>query len=1034
MFSSRNMNYGRNYFRRGSVCITSCGATSLQARVFGTRVYIVTLELSGDEVYANCTCPAFDGEQCKHVYATILAANTDGWPGNAPDASWKSAISDIRSGFRTPQRSIARVPRPEECRTVFQINGLGHGAYSYHTEDIEMELLEQRRRRDGQWDRAKRATEGISALLESSRVEEQVIGQMLVGADEYHHSISSRKFYIRPASQRVLIGQLCRMGIVSMRSEEKQKTWQPLAWDDRRWEFFLTNQNGEDGRQEIIGGFRCGEETLTLTDIAFIAPGGLLVTRNFVAEVECFDSHSLLDYLQKRRRIVVDPKAARAFLAELMKLPRVPKLEFTDAFSIVETSLDPHPGMFVRKPDHQLHSANVLLAEVKFDYDGRIIASDDGAPGIFDPQSSTLVRRNHELERKYLEHAMRLGFRQYSQGTYGMLLSINRDQLPHAVGALLSEGWHVEAAGALYRRPGEFKLSVNSGIDWFELNGTVDYDGISVPLPRLLQAMRKGEATVELGDGQIGVLPTDWLAKYAPLAGLGESEGDSLRFSNAQVGFLDALLAQMPEITCDETFTQARKKLRTFEGIRSMSAPDQFTGTLREYQCDGLGWLNFLQDFRFGGCLADDMGLGKTIQVLALLEQRRKSESGVSLAVVPRSLIFNWTQEALKFTPNLRVLDHSHAARKRQGDHFKDYDLILTTYGTLRRDAGYFKDIEFDYVILDEAQAIKNPGTDSAKAARLLRARHRLALTGTPVENRLSELWSIFDFLNPGMLGGASVFKSLIGDGADAESRKLLASALRPFILRRTKSQVARDLPEKTEQTLFCELPPKQRKAYDELRDYYRAALLSKIDTDGINRSQIMILESLLRLRQAACHPGLIDRKSDDLPSAKLDMLFEQLEDLLAEGHKALIFSQFTSFLALVSKRLKEKGVTFEYLDGKTRDRQARVDRFQTDANCPLFLISLKAGGVGLNLTAADYVFLLDPWWNPAVESQAIDRTHRIGQTRNVFAYRIIAKDTVEEKVLQLQKSKRDLADAIVNEDNSSISKLTREDIAMLLS
>jgi SNF2 family DNA or RNA helicase len=293
----------------------------------------------------------------------------------------------------------------------------------------------------------------------------------------------------------------------------------------------------------------------------------------------------------------------------------------------------------------------------------------------------------------------------------------------------------------------------------------------------------------------------------------------------------------------------------------------------------------------------------------------------------------------------------------------------------------------------------------------------------------------LFEFLNPGMLGTA---RSLQGAGAakviDEDSRVTLAKALRPFILRRTKEQVAKDLPEKTEQTIWCDMDKPQRELYDELREHYRQSLLHRIETDGLNKSKMQILEALLRLRQCACHPGLIDKAKGAAGSAKLETLMAQLEEVADEGHKALVFSQFTSFLSLVRERLDAKKIVYEYLDGRTKDRQQRVDRFQTDKDCKLFLISLKAGGVGLNLTAAEYVFLLDPWWNPAVEAQAIDRAHRIGQVNKVFAYRLIARGTVEEKVLELQKNKRDLADAIINADNSLIAKLGREDLEILLS
>ncbi|MCB1055571.1 MAG: DEAD/DEAH box helicase, partial [Acidobacteria bacterium] len=341
------------------------------------------------------------------------------------------------------------------------------------------------------------------------------------------------------------------------------------------------------------------------------------------------------------------------------------------------------------------------------------------------------------------------------------------------------------------------------------------------------------------------------------------------------------------------------------------------------------------------------------------------------------------------------------------------------------------------YVVLDEAQAIKNASSQAAKAARLLQAHHRLALSGTPIENHLGELWSLFEFLNPGMLGRSSTFRSLIGqgngNGLPDDGRELLARAVRPFILRRTKEQVIRDLPNKTEQTLFCEMEPRQRRLYDELRGHYRATLLERVAQHGLGGSQMQVLEALLRLRQAACHPGLIDPQRTAEASAKLDVLLPSLEEICDQGHRALVFSQFTSLLAIVRQRLEHAGLEYEYLDGQTRDRQARVERFQNGDGPPVFLISLKAGGLGLNLTAADYVFILDPWWNPAAEAQAIDRAHRIGQTRRVLAYRLICRDTVEEKILELQRQKRDLADAIVRTDDGMMKHLTKEDLESLL-
>jgi SNF2 family DNA or RNA helicase len=360
---------------------------------------------------------------------------------------------------------------------------------------------------------------------------------------------------------------------------------------------------------------------------------------------------------------------------------------------------------------------------------------------------------------------------------------------------------------------------------------------------------------------------------------------------------------------------------------------------------------------------------------------------------------------------------------------------VVTTYGTLRRDVAFLASQEFDTVILDEAQAIKNPESQTAKAARLLHARHRLALTGTPIENHLGELGSIFEFLNPGLLGRLPALDVLTGGReASREELRLVAKGIRPFILRRTKSEVLADLPEKTEQVLHCSLRPEQRALYDQLLASYRESLLHDVEAKGVTGNTMQVLEALLRLRQVACHPGLVNPAWASAGSAKLEALFEQVAEVLDEGHKAVVFSQFTKLLAYVREKLDADGVPYAYLDGQTRDRGQVVERFQTDPACNLFLISLKAGGVGLNLTAASYVFLLDPWWNPAVEAQAIDRTHRIGQSHPVFAYRLIAHDTVEARMLDLQRSKRQLADAILDGEAEAMRELTVDDLKLLLS
>jgi len=538
---------------------------------------------------------------------------------------------------------------------------------------------------------------------------------------------------------------------------------------------------------------------------------------------------------------------------------------------------------------------------------------------------------------------------------------------------------------------------------------------------------------------------------------------------------LDALLSSQKNVSFDTRFLEARKRLDSFKGIKPKSPPKTFEGKLRKYQREGLGWLHFLREYGFGGCLADDMGLGKTVQVLGLLEARRtrrvpagqsmlaptnvpdqqggeqkepdaamttvtaaaaKCKRRPSIVVVPKSLIFNWIEEAEKFTPRLKFFNYTGTDRKQRMKKCDGFDVLITTYGTLRKDIAELAKVHFDYAVLDESQAIKNASAQVAKASQLIVADHRLAMTGTPVENHLGELWSLFEFLNPGMLGASGKFEKLtrLGKSSEKERKRVvrsLSKAMQPFVLRRTKEQVLKDLPAKTEQTLFCDMTPAQKKKYEELKTFYQVKLQKKVETEGIGKSKIHVLEALLRLRQAACDPRLLNK--DNKPGAKLELLQQQVEEVVAEGHKVLVFSQFTSLLALVREQFDAARISYEYLDGQTSNRQVPVSRFQNEPSVSAFLISLKAGGHGLNLTAADYVYLLDPWWNPAVEAQAIDRAHRMGQTRPVIAYRVICRDTVEEKIVELQQSKRDLANSIIQADESMLRTLTAEDIKLLL-
>jgi superfamily II DNA or RNA helicase len=1068
---ARTRSRGRAYFGAGAVRKLSGDDWSVEARVQGSRLYEVDIIRLQDSFESSCSCPYYDGSLtiCKHIWATFLAAEEAGYLAGDEGDGWIENNDDVVGivpgrnapvvargepkafDWRQPLERLARVVREVSGGTARrqerQLLYLIQVPETLVRQRLTLRVSRRDRRKDGAWGKIKHQRIRPAEIPSLPDDADRRILTLLLGASQpydYRYSYydtSASEFPMDRAAWDVILPLMCATGRCFLQVAPDREPQVPLEWDGGEpWEFRLRAAfDGVGKNLSVAGIFQRGATEITLAQPELLLSGGLIFHGGQIARLKDHSAFGWIGVLRERKVLMVPRKDSGEFLAQYLGLQRRPPLELPEDLVFEEISPGPQPSLSIKKTAAQLWSPPRLIGELKFDYDGEILNHDDRRPGVFRQETRTFVRRDRELEQAQIERLMRLGFRN-GYGTDAARLELAPALLPRVVRVLIGEGWQVEAEGQLFRTPGALRVEINSGVDWFEVSGSAEFGDISVPLPRLLAALKRGEHTVGLGDGVVGILPEDWLKKYGMLADLGRAEEDHLRFARHQAGLLDALIAAEPEVKADEVFERLRDQLSNFTGIEAAETPPSFAGQLRDYQREGLGWLKFLQRFGFGGCLADDMGLGKTVQVLALLEARRENAptaigqaTPVSLVVVPRSLVFHWKREAERFTPELRVLDHTGGARLKPGEHFNDYDVVLTTYGTLRRDAMYFKDQRFDYCILDEAQAIKNSATLSAKAARLLRADHRLAMSGTPVENHLGELWSLFEFLNPGMLGGATLFGSA-GRNPDEPTRELLSRALRPFILRRTKEQVARELPPKTEQTLYCDLEPREKKLYNELRDYYRARLLTNANAESMSKIKFQALEALLRLRQAACHPGLIDKKKTAEPSAKIDTLLGQLDQVIDEGHKALVFSQFTSLLAILRQRLDGAAVRYAYLDGRTRDREARVEEFQNDPDLKLFLISLKAGGLGLNLHAAEYVYLLDPWWNPAVEAQAVDRAHRIGQTRQVFAYRLIARETVEEKVLELQRTKRNLADAIITGNNSLMQNLTREDLQLLLS
>ena len=1060
---------GVQLFESGAVRLTTVEPNHVHADVHGGNIYEVCLQFLYGDLVVACGCPYFvDRGACKHIWATILQADREGAlraaanegrlklleaeregaapsytrlrPLAAPPAqprvqppAWQTEIGKVQSELENLRERPPGVPEGAELLFVVDLDA------SRNSGAIVLDVRMRTRKKSGEWAAAKelRLVPGqVQSLPNPGDVE--VITMMMGGMEFYGYTYSENMpMVLRKALPPALALRLLPVVSATGRLSSHEYTGgarppQPLVWDEGEpWRLWLDVRQDERDQWAVTGSLRRGEERMELDEPKLLLASGLLVAHGTVAKFEHAGAFAWADQLRRLKRISFPDRERDAALAKMLESRALPPMELDEPLRFERRSAAPRMGL--RITEKRDWKGTWFDANLLFDYGRGWMPEHEAGRGLWSPEERVYIERDAHVETTAREKLAALGLR---PDDLGGALRLQAKTMPGVVRELIHAGWHVEAEGKAFRRPGATRVQVSSGIDWFDLMAEVDYgEGVTASLPKLLAALRRGDTMIRLGDGSFGLLPEEWLRRFAPLAALGGTgDEESLRFKRNQAGLLDALLAAQPEVQVDEVFARIRERVRTFSGIRASEQPAGFVGHLRDYQREGLGWMEFLREFGFGGCLADDMGVGKTAQVLALLETRRAENRGPSLVVAPKSLMFNWREEAARFTPQLRVLEHT--GMDRDMARFGEHHVVLTTYGTMVRDAAQLAEMEFDYVVLDEAQAIKNASTASAKAARLLRGEHRLALSGTPIENHLGELWSLFEFLNPGMLGEAKVLKMAGGlaRNPSEESRQLLAHALRPFILRRTKQQVARELPEKTEQTVLCELEESQRKQYDSLRRHYRETLLTRVEKQGMGRSKMHVLEALLRLRQAACHPGLLDPQMSAESSAKLDTLMEQLTEVVEEGHKALVFSQFTSLLAIVRKRLEEEGVVYEYLDGATRDREARVNRFQTDQGCGVFLISLKAGGLGLNLTAAEYVFLLDPWWNPAVEAQAVDRAHRIGQTKPVFAYRLIAKDTVEEKVLELQKSKRALADAIVGGDSTLMRDLKREDLELLLS
>ena len=861
-FTSKVRDRGQKYFQYARVKILSSTPSQVDAVVHGSRDYSVRLTLGRISLAVACACPYFEkGEDCKHIWATILEADRrnflleankrltlkldydwavlDEWdeieeveddfdepgssasskpttmkgtpragkqpvPAKDPEPAWKQQFSLLTNTIRE-HLSVKPNEWPAGREIIYMIDPQA----SQTSGRLTLEIGYRERKMNGEWGKAKSQRIPVSEIPTIKDEADRRILSILSGAKEFYSYYSysfdslSNRCALTREQQQLLLPLMCATGRCYLKPAEKTSEMRVVELDPGpAWEFRLTLREDETTNEYALRGVLRRETEEIDASSAILAIEGLLIGPDLrAAKLKTHGAHTWRQALNNPAGFRIPANDVDDLIEQLLELPDVPTVDLSEELQFDKVQLPPTPRLIVRRPNYSSYYSphnSRLDADLLFDYEGTALKASDARNGIYQREPRRLLMRDREAERNAFELLQPLGIKQIrSHNDTTRDLSLSSKSLPRAVRTLLDKGWKVEAEGKLYRTPGSMSMSVSSGIDWFELHGAVEFgEGLVAKLPALLNALKRGETMVQLGDGSFGLLPDDWLKKYGLLASLGDASEDHLRFKRTQTGVLDALIAAQPEITFDEVFGRVRDEWRNFKGIEPLSPPKTFVGTLRDYQCEGLGWFEFLQRFGFGGCLADDMGLGKTIQVLALLEARRVARAGAngkaqkkssqslkgprpSLVVVPRSLVFNWEQEAARFTPNLSVLTHSGSERKKSNAHFDGYDLILTTYGTLRRDAVHFRDVEFDFVILDEAQ--NATGMQMKMFLTRLGVNSRAVITGDKTQidlpNREDSGLLQVERILPGIEGIGFVY---LGD-ADVVRHRLVRDIIRAY-------------------------------------------------------------------------------------------------------------------------------------------------------------------------------------------------------------------------------------------------------------
>ncbi len=1040
---------------------TSKGTEALY-KVHGGGAYDVTLvNLKDGNVGVSCTCAYFEnGNYCKHIWAAALQGDKDNIFKYKKLTTWEDffktlpppAAKNVKTTSETTTQNGPSKKRPRHGIYVIDItasiNARKWTLTFYAQEQLQNGTLSKIKKLDLNQDHIQYYPEALD-----KKALWFFLGRRSTNHYYNFYSSTISSIYLDGLSEVPILQELSAQE--KLYFEESFAPLEPLKFINKELFFHLrlVEQDQDyvlspyfevvDSTMETATNFTTKSTTVTtsfeastelsnesqtsptltaaslkneipfFSNYLFIKPFIYFEKSWMVAHLE--DYASWLDLFKLNESLRIPKADIHSFLNTFFALEKKPAIDLPE--SISNTRIKEYSK--VRFLIQQTANSKEYHGDLQFLYGNEFVSISMEQQQFFNLSEKQIFERN--LVQELSIYNQLIGSHSELYSNEDKTFYFHSNSLSEIVETLFSLGLEVQLFNKRIQKAGNYKSTISTGVNWFDLNVQFEFDQKNLMnLPQLLHNLQTGERFVTLADGSIGFLSQEWLKKFKHLAQAGSIHGDQLRLTKVQALFLSSDLAEDPHLQSDQKFKTFHNMIASLTHIKETTPSSLFHGQLRSYQKVGLSWLKEMSELGIGSILADDMGLGKTIQILALLADQNRPKA---LILAPKSLIYNWINEGQKFTPHLKF--HNHTGTERHAHSAKldlaQADVIVTTYHTFRLDLDFFKEINFDFFILDEAHYVKNAESQAYMACRLVNAKYKIALTGTPVENSISDLFSILSIVTPGLISDRLAKR--YANERDPEEIRHLSKSLSPFILRRTKDKVLKDLPEKSEQVLYCDLSKEEMAKYKELKEYYWGQLSGKIESKGFSRSKIEILEALLRLRQASCHPGLLNKNLTTASSAKFDVLLEQLKMVIDDGHKALIFSQFTSLLKLLEIHLKDSKITYEYLDGKTNDRQERVENFQQNADVQVFLISLKAGGVGLNLTAAEYVFILDPWWNPAAESQAIDRAHRIGQSKKVFAYKIIAKETVEEKILALQESKKSLAQAVISTNEKSFLK-----------